>query len=247
MIDRSTNIRGALRQRQRGFIINPFRFGGGGGSGDANWADRLALLHLDGADASTVLYDEKLAANWTAGNTAQIDTAQSRYGGASMLLASGDYASTPDAAGWAFDTADWFIEASIRPSTVSGNQCIISQWGTSVGDRAFIFYLAGSTLTLATYPGPVFASANGISAGAWADVACGRIGTTTYVWLNGTRSSTTGAIGTGAIPDCTNAIRIGTDIDGGSPYAGHIDEVRVSLLSPPGGDYTPSGPFPSGP
>lgn len=46
MIDRSTSVRGALRQRQRGFIINPFRFGGGGGVGslydeiiaDSPWA-----------------------------------------------------------------------------------------------------------------------------------------------------------------------------------------------------------------
>jgi lysophospholipase L1-like esterase len=32
-IDRSTNIRRALRRRQRGFVINPFAFGSGGGSG----------------------------------------------------------------------------------------------------------------------------------------------------------------------------------------------------------------------
>lgn len=31
MISRSTDIAGALRSRQRGFLLNPFRFGGGGG------------------------------------------------------------------------------------------------------------------------------------------------------------------------------------------------------------------------
>ncbi len=33
MIDRSTDIRAALRRRQGGFLLNPFRFGGGGGGG----------------------------------------------------------------------------------------------------------------------------------------------------------------------------------------------------------------------
>lgn len=33
MISRSTDIRAALRSRQRGFLLNPFRFGGGGGGG----------------------------------------------------------------------------------------------------------------------------------------------------------------------------------------------------------------------
>lgn len=248
MIDLSTSIRGALRQRQRGFIINPFRFGGGGGGGgDPDWANRLALLHFDGADGSTSFYDEKLAATWTGGNTAQIDTAQSRYGGASLLLASGDYVETADASGWAFGTNDFFIECSIRPSTVSGVQCILSQWGTSPSDRAFIFYLNGSTLTFAVSPGPVFASAAGVSASTWSDVACGRIGNNTYVWLNGVRSGTSGSIGSTSINNPTSAIRFGTDSNGGSPYAGHIDEARVSLLSPPGGNYTVSGPFPNGP
>lgn len=32
-LSRSTDIRGALRLRQRGFLLNPFRFAGGGGGG----------------------------------------------------------------------------------------------------------------------------------------------------------------------------------------------------------------------
>lgn len=52
MIDRSTNIRHALRQRQRGFIINPFRFGGGGGgSGHRYW--RAYITAGNGATATS--------------------------------------------------------------------------------------------------------------------------------------------------------------------------------------------------
>lgn len=54
MIDRSTNVRRALRQRQRGFIINPFRFGGGGGGGGGvtAWdpANTAASITLSGGN-----------------------------------------------------------------------------------------------------------------------------------------------------------------------------------------------------
>lgn len=248
VIDRRSSIGQALRQRQRGFIINPFRFGGGGGGGDPDWASRVALLHFDGTDGSTTFTDEKLGGTWTGAGNAQIDTAQSRYGGASLLLdGTGDWISTADTAAWAFGSGDFFIEAWIRISNTTGVKTIISQWGTNTADRAWTFYVNGSTLTLAMHPGPVLASANGIAANTWYSVAAGRIGSTIYVWLNGTRSGTTGNYGAGALPNPSSVIRIGADSNGSSPYAGHIDELRVSALAGPSGNYTPSGPFSNGP
>lgn len=249
MIDRSTNVRRALRQRQRGFIINPFRFGGGGGGpSDPDWASRVALLHFDGSDGSTTFYDEKLGGNWTGSGNAQIDTAQSRYGGASLLLdGTGDWVDTPDTAAWAFGSGDFFIEASIWIPNTSGVKTIISQWGSSTSARAWTFYVNGSTLTLTAYTGAAAsASASGVTANTWHDVAAGRIGNTIYVWLDGVRSGTTGSI-SGTLPNPSSVIRIGADSNGNTPFTGHIDEVRVSRLAGPSGNYTPSGPFPDGP
>lgn len=221
----------------------------GGGVADPDWASRLALLHLDGADGSTVFYDERLAANWSGAGDAQIKTDQSRYGGASLYLdGTGDWISTPDAAGWAFGAGDFFIEASIRIPNTTGAKTIIGQWGASTSNRSFIFFVNNSTLTLSIYNGStvISASANGVAANTWADVACGRIGTTIYCWLNGTRSGTTGNVSTTSLGNPTNQIRIGADGDGNSRFSGHIDELRVSRLAGPGGNYTPSGPFPNG-
>jgi Concanavalin A-like lectin/glucanases superfamily len=53
----------------------------------ANDAFNATLLHLNGADASTTITDSgDFADNWTVTGNAQIDTAQSVFGGASLLL-----------------------------------------------------------------------------------------------------------------------------------------------------------------
>lgn len=65
MIDRSTNIRAALRSRQRGFLLNPYRFGGGGGGdgSDPHWSNVVALLHFDAG------YNDQTGKTWASQNT----------------------------------------------------------------------------------------------------------------------------------------------------------------------------------
>lgn len=46
-IDRSTDVRAALRSRQRGFLLNPFRFGGGGGSPSFPSSGLVSYYKLD--------------------------------------------------------------------------------------------------------------------------------------------------------------------------------------------------------
>lgn len=81
-IDRSTDVRAALRSRQRGFLLNPFRFGaGGGGGGDwiADWGgavsyapttlnpgDKSASLTLSGGDLTAV---RASGSGWAAGRS----------------------------------------------------------------------------------------------------------------------------------------------------------------------------------
>ena len=63
----------------------------------------VALLHMDGADTSTTFTDES-GKTWTANGNAQIDTAQSVFGGASGLFdGTGDYLSASDHADWQLD------------------------------------------------------------------------------------------------------------------------------------------------
>lgn len=243
--------------------MNPFPFQHGGfglggtqvaAAGDTNWASRLALPDFDGVDGSTVIADHKGLVSWTTSGTAQLDTAQSRISGSSLLLGGGvsDWVAAADSAPWAFGTNDFQIEFSVRPSTLTGNHIILSQWGSATGDRAFIIYLTSTgqlVFSVHTTAGSaVSASAGGFaSVGGWADGMAGRSGNTIYVWSNGTRSGTTGNISTNGVANPTSAVRIGADSNGNTRYAGHVDQLRVSLLSPPSGNYAVSLPFPTGP
>ena len=85
MIDRSTNIKAALRSRQRGFLLNPFNFGGASAS-DPYFSSVTALLHFNGANGSTAFTDQKGGA-WTRTGAAQISTDRSKFGASSLKLA----------------------------------------------------------------------------------------------------------------------------------------------------------------
>jgi hypothetical protein len=126
MIARSTDIRSALRSRQRGFLLNPSRFSvGGGGGGDPHWANVQVLLKMNGADASTTFTDSSsFARTFTRTGTPAITTAQSKFGGASgSFLRTGIVSNAH--ADYAPGTGDFTLEGWMRWNTNSGS----SQYG----------------------------------------------------------------------------------------------------------------------
>lgn len=131
MIDRSTNIRGALRRRQRGFIINPFRFGGGGGGGSSY----RSRLQFGGANGATIFIDDT-GKTWTAGGGAQISTALGDQRG--LFNGTNAYISTPDAADLRFGTGDFKITFIQRYISTAGFQTIAA--------KGYQFFTAGGWL-----------------------------------------------------------------------------------------------------
>lgn len=88
----------------------------------------VALLHMNGSDASTTFTDQR-GHTFTAAGNAQIDTAQSKFGGASGLFdASGDYISTPDSDEWSFGSGDFTIECWYRPTRTNSFFLVMMQW-----------------------------------------------------------------------------------------------------------------------
>lgn len=102
------------------------------------------LLHLDGSDGATSTTDASPSAHSISFfGTAQLDTAEKKFGTASLLLdGSTDYISAPDNADWdifanTFD--NYTIHAWVKINALSGNQAIFSQAEVPPNDYYYLF------------------------------------------------------------------------------------------------------------
>lgn len=82
----------------------------------------VSLLHMNGVDGSTTFTDES-GKSWTAKGNAQIDTAGSRFGGASALFdGSGDYMELPDHEDFNVGSGDFTVDFWFRKNA-NGTGC----------------------------------------------------------------------------------------------------------------------------
>lgn len=123
----------------RGFPIDLNRgfpsIGGGvpGPEQDPFFSSVVLLTHFDGADAATATSDDSGSAHVISftGN-AQLDTAQSKFGGSSLLLdGTGDTLTIPDHADWHFGTGEFTIEGFTRFNTVDNMRMMSHSWLTT--------------------------------------------------------------------------------------------------------------------
>lgn len=133
------------------------------------------LLHCEGADASTTFTDDSPSAHTvTEVGTAQIDTAQKKFGSASGLFdGNSDYLTIPDSVDWSFGTNPFTIETWVRFAALptAGNLMMFyCQYVNADNHTYFGIWNVGGTyyLVFAVYSGGV----NTIFCyGAWAGVA----------------------------------------------------------------------------
>lgn len=198
MIDRSTNIRCALRQRQRGFIINPFRFGGGGGGGsDPYFANVVSLLHFDGTNGSTTLTDVK-GKTWTAFGNAALTTTGPKFGTASFGLdGTGDYATCPSNADFAFGTADFCVEFWSYWSSAKAISHIDFRGGTANSPRILLYNNNAAPYTdlrlFVNNADRITAPTGTLVVGAWQHIAIARVSGNTRLFVDGTQVGSTWA------------------------------------------------------
>jgi predicted phage tail protein len=105
--------------------------------GDEHWANVTSLLHFDGVDGSTTVEDEK-GIVWAASGAAEIDTAQSLHGGASMLF-SGGHIVAPSSAAFGFGDEDFTIEGFLRASALGVARCILDTRGGGQGIAVYAY------------------------------------------------------------------------------------------------------------
>ncbi len=219
------------------------------------------MLHFDGVDGSTTMTDSELTPKtWTARSSAQIDTAQSKFGGASLLLPSGgaSYVDTPDSADFDFSGGTLFtIDFQMRAASLANpyyylwgqatdGQNAIYQYINSDGSMTFIVLTANAATVVLNSAAGAFTTGNFYHVAlirGWGGIANG--------WA---LTKDGNAIATTTDADSpinqTGNFTIGTALqDAGNGFDGWIDEFRISkgiarwttTFTPPTAAYSPSG------
>ena len=215
-------------------------------------SSRVLLLHFDGTDGATATTDSAIAGaaphTITFAGDAQLDTAQKRFGTASLLLdGTGDYASAADSPDWDFGASDFQIDYWVRYNVVTDFSVHLSNWLNN--DEGWMIYRVNANQLHFQY------SVNGSSdltmaasfvfrVGQWYHICYRRAGSMLTLWINGTQVGWHD-IGAATIFNSTQGLVIGGTGDGTLNLNGWIDEVSivkgayVNTLLPPQKPYKP--------
>lgn len=223
-----------------------------------------AVLHCDGIDGSTTITDE-VGHTVTAVGNAQIDTAQSKFGGASLLLdGSGDYASLADSDDWFFDTGNFTIDFWVRFNSF-GVCTLASQfvdasnyWEFQVVNNGSghetdlqLLVRSGGTTLCQVYSTTKWSASTAV----WYHLEVCRSGTNILVFINGAVHAlqTSSSIGSSSFPNYAAALTFGGRPTSGTQVNGWMDEIRVSkgvarhtsAFAAPGAPYEIQGTYAS--
>lgn len=209
-----------------------------GPAGDPYYDITSLLLHGDGTDGSTTFTDNSGTPKTpTVNGNAQIDTAQSQFGGASMLFdGTGDWLQyAADLSTFDFGSGNFTIECWVRPASTGVQYCIMElSLPNAVNDSQQCFTLfvqpTNKIYNRATIgsSGFGFVGTQTLTAGAFNHVAFVRDGGTLRQFVNGVASGTLAISGSINVPT-GRALRIGKYLNTPTVYMnGWIDEVRIT-------------------
>lgn len=208
--------------------------------GDDNFADVSLLLHFDGTNGSTSLVDSSTSAHTVSvfGN-AQISTAQSKFGGASLLLDGlGDYITLPAVSVFNFGSGDFTVEAWIRRSS-------IPTWAYFLSLGSFLVaFNGGSNLYISNFGGGNTVIGFGTTTDTWFHLAVVRHSGTFYAYKDGVLQGS----GADRTTPADQSLRFGLSPASGEFFHGHIDDIRVTkgLARYTSGFSPPAVAFPNG-
>lgn len=231
MILRNTDVRSALRSKQRGMLLNPFRFAA---VGDPYFANVSLLLHGEGSDGSTTFTDSSSSPKTvSAFGNAQIDTAYSAFGGSSMLFdGSGDYLTSALNAAAYYPSGDFTVECECRQASIGATQRLAG-FANNVGGNATWVLAVGADNKY------FFMGYDGTSYKIAYSTTLAQVGVTNHVagtkqsgylkvWVNGVLEGTSPVL-QGPLITLQSALGIGRmgDYDG-NYFHGHLDELRIT-------------------
>lgn len=200
-----------------------------------NDSNCLLLLHFEGSDGATSTTDSSASARTvTRSGTAQIDTADYKWGTSSSLFdGAGDFWSVPDSSDWQF-AGNFTLEAWIKIDSLSDSRHIMNHGTDANNQMRFSVRTTGSIVwDILSSGSPLIsvASASGVIViNTWYHVAIVRNGNVFTLYVNGASVATvTQSV---SIPNFTASFKTGCGVDGSTwPFSGWIDEVRVSNVA----------------
>lgn len=223
---------------------------------DAYYESNTLLVPFDGADASTTFTDSSLLAlTLTPVGDAQIDTAQSKFGGSSGLFdGTGDYISVPNNTALIDVNSDFTLECWVRSTslairnTIAGNskESANDGWFLNIdtdGKLQFVAYNANSVIANIT------STAGDIVTNTWYHIALVGAGGDIKIYTDGVEVASgtpSGAIGAGS-----TSFYIGRQerAIGNQFFNGHIDDFRITngIARYTAAFIPPTGPAPVSP
>lgn len=247
---KSVDIKSALRNKQRGFLLNPYRLGGGGVS-DPYFANVSLLLHGTGANGSTTITDSSPSNKAvTAYGNARISTSQSKFGGSSMYFdGNGDYLQIPNNSIFNFGASDFTIEAWVYTATVVGLGVIVAYANGSAQNSNYAYQLlhngAAWQFNVLSANTSYGTSAGSVSANTWIHIALVRSGGSLLAFANGILINTTNVTGVTLNNPAGSVLQIGQG-QGYYPWNGYIDDFRITKgVARYTANFTPpTAPFP---
>ena len=211
---------------------------------DPSFSFTSLLLHGDGANGSTTIVDSSSSPKTvTAFGNAQISTAQSKFGGASILFdGAGDYLNVSYNNLLDLTSGDFTVEAWVWRNVSSVNQGIFATRTISDG---VIVTIDGNKLVFSIINTPITViSTVDVPTEQWSHVAVTRNGDAIRVFIDGIQRGILTSLVTGTLG---NACAVGARNSGGAnPFNGYIDELRITKgVARYTSNFTPpTAPFP---
>lgn len=201
--------------------------------GDPFWSNVSLALHMNGANGSTSFADSGPSPkSVTPSGNAQISTAQSKFGGASLYLdGTEDYLQVASSTSLAFGTGDFTIEGWFRIADFS-KQRTLFDFRPIDTNGSYIFLAVKTTGALMLYVSTadrIVSSASAVPSATWAHVACCRSSGTTRLFINGASVGTPWSDATNYLVSGSFSCRIGRTsfVSFSEEMLGYVDEIRI--------------------